>query len=114
MFFQVSASVKSANILLARASHVANPRLRVGGDHNITRRRASINGGHQCNQCTTPSIFSILPRFFFTFEVCEELRITKMLTILSLIYGSQQWSLDPERALDRVCYICTYLPADFL
>lgn len=65
-----------------------------------------------------PSIYHSLhflhsPGSFSSFEVCEELRITKILAILFVIYGSQQWGLDPERAPNRVCYICTYLPGDF-
>lgn len=60
MFFQVSAFVKSANILLAEASQVAKPRLGVEGDDGITRQRVSVNWDRQCNQSTAPSIFPVL------------------------------------------------------
>lgn len=105
---QASAFSKSTNTLLAKASQVAKPRLRVGRDHNVTREMESTNRGHRCNQSTTPFISpgrssaSLLP-----FRVCDELRIIKYLPCCSyrVAVTYRVWSQKEIQAGSVLCLL---------
>lgn len=45
--FQVSACIPFANILLVKASHMAEFRFRVGGVYKVIGQRARLQTGHQ-------------------------------------------------------------------